>query len=683
MINKKELFLIAIILLTASFLRFFNLLHDAPFFFNPDERNMAIAITRFSLPSQLSQLPSCLLSEFYKPTTYNLQPITYCNLNPHFFAYSQFPFYLSFISDQTVHLISSIFNNLRIAKTNLNTNEILTTTFPAAIFWLRFWSALSSTLTVYFVYLISKKLFTTYYSLLAAIITTFAPGLIQAAHFGTTESLLTMLFLASIYFSIQLYEENTRKKKSHPGKNLQIISWLGLSIGIAIGSKLTGIFFLIPPLLVLISSCNQLNLNLKVKKARSQSLSLLRKLISQGLLILVFTLIITVLASPYNLVEWRDFMSAVFGYEKDVATGVYPAFYTTQFVDTTPIIFQVQKVFPYVLGWPVFILGSSGLLLMVFNIVVNFFLKIIQSIKYYVFRIRAKKRKYHSILTTYYFLLTASFLIYFIPNAFLYAKWTRFMTPIFPFFAIFSGYFLSVILGSISDSRIDIRAKSRDSGQARMTIKLGYYSIVLLVIIGSITPGLAFMSIYTHPDTRLQASYWIYDNIPDNSYVLSETANVVDIPLGIPNYNLKPITYNLTVISFDFYHLDENPLIFDRLLSELERADYIFIPSRRLFANYTRLSNKYPLLNRYYELLFSGALGFTKVAEFNSFPSLKFGPPAGGWKLSRLSGIPSMAGEFNDESGEETYTVFDHPVVRIYRKVKPFTIEQYMSLFQI
>ena len=205
--NKKTL--IILILLTATVLRFYNLMHDSPYFFNPDERNMANAITQFRLPTRLTDSIRCIVEEFNRPffqqLPNNKTQKPDCNLNPHFFAYSQFPLYLSFLSDQAVHFISSIYGNLRAIKTNLNSNEILNTTFPAAIFWLRFWSAFSSTLTVYLVYLISKKLLTIYYSLLAAILAAFTPGLIQSAHFGTTESLLTMLFLASIYFSINIY----------------------------------------------------------------------------------------------------------------------------------------------------------------------------------------------------------------------------------------------------------------------------------------------------------------------------------------------------------------------------------------------------------------------------------------------------------------------------------------------
>ena len=172
-----------------------------------------------------------------------------------------------------------------------------------------------------------------------------------------------------------------------------------------------------------------------------------------------------------------------------------------------------------------------------------------------------------------------------------------------------------------------------------------------------------FMSIYTHEDSRVSASKWIFQNIPHNSYILSETANVVDIPLGLPNYKLTPPDYNLKIISFDFYHMDDNREIQNQLFVHLVKADYILIPSRRIFANYLRLPSRYPLTARYYDLLFSGKLGFEKVAEINSFP-----------KLLGLS--------FPDEAAEETFTVFDHPVVRIYKKAKPMTEKEYRNLFK-
>lgn len=162
------------------------------------------------------------------------------------------------------------------------------------------------------------------------------------------------------------------------------------------------------------------------------------------------------------------------------------------------------------------------------------------------------------------------------------------------------------------------------------------FTFLLLTFI-SILPGISYLSVYQKPDVRFQASEWIYKNIPNNSYILSETANVVDIPIELESYKVHKV---YKVISFNFYDLDENSQLQEELKKHLAKADYIFVPSRRIFAN---LNNRYPLLNKYYTDLFSGKLGFEKVAEFSA--------------------------GLNDEQAEETWSVFDHPVIRIYKRI--------------
>ncbi len=665
-LKKIKLFLIAIIIISC-FLRFYNLMRDYPYFFDPDERNMAGAIMQFRLPKNLSSISTCLKSQFFP---YQLDAKRYpldanlCSLNPHFFAYGQFPLYLAYLSNQVTKPVFNIYS-----AQIMDDREAFATNFPAAIFWLRFWSAFSSVASVYLVYLITRKLTGLKFGLLAALASSFSPGLIQAAHFGTTESLLSYFFLSSIYLSMKLLENPLKKSfRKYLILNTKYLILLSLTIGLAFGSKFTGLFFFVPPGLAIM-----MQLFIFFKKKRKNWLIGLLPACRQagvyliiGLLLLAGSLFFTAVSSPYNLVEKESFKSAVFGYESDVATGRYEAFYTRQFVNTVPIVFQAQKVFPYTLGWPVFILGSLGFLITVvifiidlgkkfqfsiFNFQSKFKLKIFKFNKNFKTQISnyTKNTKRNEFLLL--FIITVSFLIYFIPNAFLFAKWTRFMTPIFAFFYIFAGYLLYKFYQFLS---------------SRPLIKFLIFAFCFL----SFLPGVAFMSIYASEDSRLTASRWIYRNIPGNSYVLSETANVVDIPLGLlnddPDRPLSEKWNNVPVISFDFYHMDENPAIFDQLFTHLEKADYIFIPSRRLFANHPKILTKYPRLAKYYRLLFSGNLGFEKVAEFSSFPSLTLN--ALRWTLP-------------DEQAEETYTVFDHPVIRIYKKVKPMTAEEYRLLF--
>ena len=554
-------------------------MHDYPYFFNPDERNMASAITRFRLPG---------------------------NFNPHFFAYGQFPLYLAFASD----LISQI--------NQIGQISYLSTDFPTAIYWLRFWSALSSVFTVYLIYLISREILPQKAALFAALITSFLPGLVQSAHFGTTESLLTLFFMASVYLSIKLLRPNKLSGLNY----LKYVIILSVVIGLSLGSKLTGVFFFIPPLTSLIIRT--------VKKDR------LFENLRIGLLVFIGSIFFFILSSPYNLKEMQNFQSAVFGYETDVATGKYDAFYTRQFVDSVPILFQLDMIFPYTLGLPIFILGSFGFLIAIFTLNKNFKYKIL--------------------------VIAVSFLAYLIPNAFLFAKWTRFMTPILPFFAIFAAYGVQQIyhvmhnfLVKTQNSKLKTQIQIVNL-KSKKSFKILVVVLTFAICVLTLLPGTAFMSIYINEDTRVTASKWIYENILDKSYILSETANVVDIPLGLPTNGQQPKTNDYTVISFDFYHLDENPILFEDLLTHLEKADYILIPSRRIFANYPKLPQKYPLVTRYYQLLFSGNLGFEKVKEI----SVR-----------------------NDEQAEETFTVFDHPVIRIYQKVKPFTKKEYISLFKV
>ena len=126
-----------------------------------------------------------------------------------------------------------------------------------------------------------------------------------------------------------------------------------------------------------------------------------------------------------------------------------------------------------------------------------------------------------------------------------------------------------------------------------------------------------------------------------------------------------PVSGSFTKHSFDFYHLDENPELRPRLIDRLVEVNYFIVQSRRMFYNHQRLPDMYPLTNRFYEKLFNEELGFKKIAEFNSYPKLEIGK----WKL-----------EIRDEGAEETWTVFDHPVVRVYEKTHNHPVEYYENI---
>jgi hypothetical protein len=549
---KNTTFALLVILLTSGVLRFAGLSWGLPYYFHPDEWNMANAVSQLSWEDKL---------------------------HPHFFAYGQLPLYLAYFSARIYNLLPWI------ALPQISRSE--------ATFFLRFWSALAGVGIVYLVYLIAKRFLTTNYCLLAALLAAFTPGLIQIAHFGTTESLLSFFFLATVYFSLNILEKPNWK------------NFLGTAVflGLALGTKISAATFSAP----LFFATTFIFLRRNSVKEKSKILALL-------IFSLTLTLALTLVVSPYLALNFPE-TKRILLYETQVATGQIPVFYTRQFLKTIPILFQFQKIFPYALGWPIFILGIAGWLTSVILII-----RTIRKRKILNFELR--------LLT-----LNFAFLTYFLSQAFLFCKWTRFISPIFAFFPIFAAFFLNSLsnLGNLGNLKIK-------------TVLVG---IALL-------PGIVFSSIYFRPDIRLLASEWIIKNLPPGARVLSEGGNVIDLPIQLTDPS------RLLVTNFDFYRLDEDPQLFPRLMDSLNENDFILVPSRRLFANHSRLPQKYPLTARYFQLLFSGQLGFEPIKTFFPFGS------------SLLS----------DESAEETWSVFDHPVIRVFQKKVSLTRRQYEELFK-
>ncbi len=484
------------------------------FHFHPDENNMAWAVDRLS----------------------------WDNFDPDFFAYGQFPLYLSFLTKQLVKVSSHLH--------------------------LRFWSAIFSVLTVIVGYLLAKNIFKNQkWAMITSLLLIFTPGLIQMAHFGTTESLLTFVGISLAYLAVKYYD--TEKIR------YLILSSLIAAIGMA--SKLNAILFLLGPFLAIV-----------IKPKR------FRRLIPWGISLTILTLFF----SPYYLIEFQDFWGT-FRYESNLARGLTRVFYMRQFINTQPFLFQFKKVLPWVLGLPMFTflivgLGISGL-----------------RITSYVF----KKRKF-KILNSNFYLLASTFLPWFIFNSLLFAKWTRFITPILPFLVLFIVFSLKKL--SIT----------------------GYQLLVAIFIL--ILPGILFMKIYFQPDIRIQACQWINENLPESSTIVYEGGNIIDLP------ELNHDKFE--TINIDFYHLDLEEDQQEKLSSAINQADYFLSPSRRMFTNHLRLPKGYPITAGFYQDLFSGDLGFSKMRTFRPFG------PVGRFLLG------------SDLNSEETWTVFDHPTLRLWKK---------------
>ena len=240
-------------------------------------------------------------------------------------------------------------------------------------------------------------------------------------------------------------------------------------------------------------------------------------------------------------------------------------------------------------------------------------------------------------------------ILYFISTGHVNTPYARYAIPLAPALAICGGLLGAGMLA---------RPGARRLAQAVV--------IVAVVITGLYC--LAYMNVYRQPDSRLQASQWLLENVPPEANVLIE-----------PSQNTPPMGSYLTNTDFgrdyvlwgpprtnpdrhDYYQLhtlDGYRALYNRGPSDDDRRNYI--AGRLALADWIVMDDSYlqwyqhlpspdhDVMKNYYRDLFAGQLGFSLVKTFKVYPSLF------GWTI-------------NDDSAELTFRHFDHPRVYIFKR---------------
>lgn len=321
----------------------------------------------------------------------------------------------------------------------------------------------------------------------------------------------------------------------------------------------------------------------------------LKRIAFYFLLFSVICFLVFTLFSPFTFINWGKFLESM-NYESGVATGSLPVVYTLQFDHTLPYVFQIKNLF-----WQIGVVVLFCVLGFIFLLY------------------KALKTGDKGLLIFILFPL-----IYFLYVGAWHTKFIRYMVPIVPFLIISAGILLAEI---------------------RLRYKIFGKILIMIAILSSVFWSLAFFSIYTRPQTRIAASEWVYANIPSGNKILTEQW---DDGLPVPIDQFNPDQYRIEQLTM--YDQDNNQKI-DYLSEKLSGADYIILNSRRLYGTLIHLKDKYPITSQYYKLLFAKRLGYKKVAEFTSYPSI-------------------LGLTINDDSSEETFQVYDHPKVTIFKNDK-------------
>lgn len=159
--------------------------------------------------------------------------------------------------------------------------------------------------------------------------------------------------------------------------------------------------------------------------------------------------------------------------------------------------------------------------------------------------------------------------------------------------------------------------------------------------------GVAFASLYTREDSRIQAARWIDQHIPANSRIGVERGGFsMRGMINSRKYSVRPIKMGV-LFTLRGFTTCKAEFIF--VQDQLSHLDYIVITDVNRYQQFTAAPELVPGGAAFYRALVDGEVGFDLVQRFRHYPS--------------LVGIA-----FKDDGSEPTFVGFDHPTVMIFKK---------------
>jgi YYY domain-containing protein len=511
-------------------------------------------------------------------------------------------------------------------------------------------------ITVLLVFLVARRLYSSGTALIAAALYGFAVTAIQIAHFFIVESFLVTFIMGAVYFSVVLMQRPRW--------------WVAVAAGACLGLAVACKISVLPIALVIVAAVvlravyrkrtrrlgaefgDPVGVSPATTEERERSFG--GHLLGGAkyvLLAAVFSLLAFAVGEPYvlwsfdfstlssggldALIQSNPWSRRIRG-EQAVQSGLSPVPFTRQYIGTAPVVYQLEQMVFWGMGLVPGLMSVIGALAAFWQ---------------------ALRRRPAEIL-----LLSAG-IPYFLTIATLLSKWMRYMLPLVPIFCILGAAFL--VRGAIwSRKRFVARASADSSRRAVRLVSLqrGVFPALIALSIGwAFLWAVAFMNVYSQPHSRVQASEWIHDNVPREATLATEHWDY-GLPISLPPRNGQDRSGYPTAFEMELYNFAQPDLELERIKTWLRRADYIIMSSNRLYGSIPRLPWQYPVQSKYYELLFAEKLGFVSANTTQVTPE--------------LFGIA-----INDQPADESFTVYDHPRVDVFKKVSELTDDQYRMLF--
>ncbi|MCC7353980.1 MAG: glycosyltransferase family 39 protein [Anaerolineae bacterium] len=644
--------LVGAIVLAALALRLFNVNWDDTHHVHPDERWIMMVATDLRWPSNW-------LDALRQPHNTQINPVfdfqesraKGTNVTRHF-AYGHLPLYLLMAVASLLQSLGSLAKAIGL---------------PAD--WVRFLaqapsydgyplvgriiSAILDTGTVFLVYLLGKRTYGRAAGILAAAFSAFTVTQIQLSHFYAFDPVATFFIILSVYGGVRMVQEGRARDAL----------LTGMAAGLGISSKFSALPILAPFIVGaaywgLKGRRSGLEGQNGSDSAAASALAYppLARALQLFLIAAMAAFLAFAITSPFAILDWKAFRQSVIEEQGAMVRGIADFPFTRQYRGTAPFLYNIEQQVRWGMGWPLGIVAFIGFAWAVVRALLR------------------KARVEEWIILAWvvpYFGLTGLFMV----------KFMRYMLPVVPLFSLFGAGMLVLAWEWARTRRLPATETAPESlpeeplaeppaaavrllpvldvGRFKPAIARAVPIVAGVTLVGSILWALAFVAIYTRSHTWIQASRWIYQNVPDGSTLVWELWDD-PLPLSLPEPRANSGERGYKVVSWGAVE-EDTAQKFQIMKDTMRQADYLTFSSKRIYGAVDNLPRRYPMAVKYYELLFAGKLGYELAAEITSYPTL--GPFV-----------------FPDRDADESFTLYDHPRVLIFRKVRDLSDEEWQQL---
>lgn len=714
--RSSHLLALIALLIAALALRIYGQQWDNGTFSHPDERFIYMQMDRIDFPSTLD-------------IDFLLSPES--PLNPRSFNYGSLTYYLL----RVVSVLLSELGRL------VGVDELIRlTSFDGISTVGRSLSALFDVGTIVLVYLIGRRLYSRETGLLAAAFTTFAVIHIQLSHFYAADTLMTFFVTLTMLSCVFLMRSHSHR--------FSVLA--GVALSLALASKVSALPVLVPVGAALLLRTLSSEGHAGETKFRRPTIEQINRAAGRIAVIGVAAIATFLVAQPYALLDAENFIGDIVR-QSEMARGISDLPYTRQYAGRTDYLYFLQNLTLFGLGLPLGLAAMGGwiyaiarmlrrpnvretaalvsLAVLTVGAILSgsepLFLLAAGAWIVLLIHLMGSPRRAEILLLSFllpYFLITGGF----------HAKFLRYLLPMTPLLLVLAAEALLRLrcraqgwkkndpepmpVTAAGASPADAGAESAAEGDVipfqpgdkelspTSRSALSWFdaatrggladrlatALIALVLVTTALYAVAFVNIYSENHASIRASEWIYKNVPAGSTYATEHWEE-----GMPKYvtidgrRFTRQTLGYRELKLNLYEPD-TPTKLGRVASILQDADYIIFFSNRLYGTIPRLSERYPLTKKYYNLLFGEQLGFELVAAFASYPNL-FGIHLTDDTLSdpglptpqRLSRPLNPGTRINLGRADESFTVYDHPKVLVFRKTKQLSSAEYRNLLEV